>query len=125
MIQFQCGLWSESFGVYRRNIVEVGYFIIMMLIVIAIGEHLTHPSSLWIGETFAAAYLALPAHLTVLTNIAGIKHLSKPEMLKRTQPFIRRTIGLSILPAVPLIAALLMLTTQVPTKPAFPIAIFR
>ncbi len=124
MIQFQRSIWSESFDVYRRNIVVVGFYVGMMLVIIAVEEHLKHRGGLAFGVTFAAAYLALAAHLTVLTNQAGWKHLNDPEIVKRSQPFLWRTIGLSVLSLLAFFGALLLLMTQTSITTVFSIAIF-
>ncbi len=88
MIQFQRGIWSESFNAFRKNIDAVAYYLIIMFVIKAISEHLRQTTGLFIAEALAAAYLAIPIHRTVLLKNAGWKQMSQPEIAKRVSPFV-------------------------------------
>ena len=72
-VTFSSGLWAESLRVLRLNMKNLGIYICFMLAIAILPELLTKDGEiggLWIAQFIAAAMLAIPAHLTVLRNIA-------------------------------------------------------
>jgi hypothetical protein len=112
MKHFERGLWSESFAVYRRNTGAIVVYLIGMLIILAIGEHLSRTTGIAAGASLIAGYLAMPAHLTVLTGENGADQMKNPEIAKRFQKFLMRVVGLGLLPLVPLAASLFVLSAS-------------
>jgi hypothetical protein len=70
-VQFNTGLWAESWRVTRLTAKYVLLYLVSMLAIAILPELLTEdgdfPAS-WVAQSFAAALLAVPAHLTVLRN---------------------------------------------------------
>jgi hypothetical protein len=112
MTQFQRGIWSESMDAFGRNLDAVGVYMVALLVITAISEHLRLNSGGWIAETFATAYLAIPIHLTVMKQTSGWKQMANPENIKRVKPFVLRSIGLAVLCAIPIIIIIALMANQ-------------
>jgi uncharacterized integral membrane protein len=106
----QNGLWAESFRVFKVNAKPVAVYIAAMMLIAFVSEHLSSGSGLTIAQAFAAAVLAIPAHLAVLKNTRPDGSLMGISNGKIVNAFAFRGIGLGLLaflvPAIVFIALL-------------------
>ena len=103
------GLWRESADVFHRNLKPCLAYIGAMLAIAVAAELFKSSSPSIIAQSFAAALLAIPAHLTVLKNKAGFDALNSPESSKAIMSFVFRGIGLGVISFIPFILTLIFL----------------
>jgi hypothetical protein len=103
------GLWAETAEVFHRNLKPCLAYVFAVLAIAFAAEFVKSNSSFTVAQSFAAALLAIPAHLTVLKNQAGFAALNVPANGKLTMPFVFRGLGLGFLALIPFLAALIAL----------------
>jgi hypothetical protein len=107
-MQFETGIWQESTAVLKRNLMPSLVYVGIIL-AIAIASEFIRSSSQSFGYAFAAALLAIPAHLTVLKNTSGFANSNKIMNL-----FVVYSFGLGIVSALPgLILFVLLMSQQI------------
>lgn len=103
------GLWLETIEVFQRNLKPCLAYMGTMLAIVAAQEFISTNSSLSVAEAFAAAMLAIPAHLTVLKNKSGFESMGDATSSRLLMPFVFRGIGLGMFAAIPFVIAIVAL----------------
>jgi hypothetical protein len=111
----QNGLWAESLRVFKLNAKPVAGYIAAMMVIAFVTEHMSGSAGSSVAQAFAAAILAIPAHLTVLKNASPVTSLLGTNNGKIISPFVLRGIGLGLLAIIlPAVAFLVMLFSGLP-----------
>lgn len=98
----QLGLWAETWRVMTLNTKNILIYACLMLAIVVIPELLTEDGEMsgqWVAQSFAAALLAIPSHLTVLRNNPAFDDAARTAMMS----FVWRGIvlgGVSFLPSL-------------------------
>lgn len=106
----QPGIWRAAWTILQRNPSAGLAYVAAMMVIGFLQDHMNSGSGLAIAQAFAAAFLAIPAHLSVLKNVdVGLK-LKDAGADKAIVPFVLRGLGLGVLAGiVPLIVLIVML----------------
>lgn len=110
----QIDLWPESLRILKLNAKPVAGYVCAMMIIAFVGEHLSSHSALSVAQAFAAAILAIPAHLSVLNSTSQPSSVIGASGGKVTNSFVFRCIGLGILSfAVPAVIFIMLMASGV------------
>jgi hypothetical protein len=107
------GLWIESWDVLKRNELPALIYVGAILLLALLSELVAASTGFSVAQAIAAAYLAIPAHLTMLKGISGNAALANNKIIA---PFFLRSIGLGLLTFIPaLIAVFLFMASSLQT----------
>jgi hypothetical protein len=101
------GLWAKSVEVARENMSACLTYVGIMMVIGFAQDYMSSNSGLAVGQGFAAALLAIPAHLTLLKAGSAAQGLLRTTDNKILWRFFIRTVALGAIALVP--ALLLMI----------------
>lgn len=116
----QPGIWLAAWTILQRNRTAVLVYVAIMMLLGFAQEHMGGSSSLIVAQTVTAAWLAIPAHLSVLRNMDVSLSLKGTGAENAVIPFVMRGIGLGLLASVlPFFLLFLMLVRSWDTAQTF------
>ncbi len=96
-MHFEKGIWSAALDICKRNSGAVAAYVGLMMVIGLAQDFISSSGGLAVAQAFAAALLAIPAHLSVLKNIdsgTGMKMVGDNKVFGQ---FVWRGFGLGFL----------------------------
>jgi hypothetical protein len=107
----EMGLWATTWSVAQRNITACAAYVGMMMVIGFAQDFMSSSGGLSVAQGFAAAFLAIPAHLSVLRGDKQLQTLMGTNDNRVLWRFFWRAFLLGAIAFIPAIIALILAAT--------------